>query len=291
MSDNTSNCSAWLTYGVTFLVVLLLLGLVLGSAGLGLVALYLGCTGAWSAWWPGFLSLFALINAYSLMKRAMKRAKDLSADENKLQDGNTINVKVGSSENTSNIENTLNDEFELKNSPADAKKSKRLMVVLMVSFIVGLVTSGIFLTLGLLNVINLTFALFVAIQTTMSVVSYVLGMYCGNKVKNLYPRFIYASGLVATVTFAFLIAFKVVSLATIAPLVAPSLTFAFLCFVYCVIQRCRGKEGCCCINSVMPEEEYEDYNNIEKSKNKNHNLRLDYNFNFNKFEYDEQSNN
>ena len=44
----------------------------------------------------------------------------------------------------------------------------------------------------------------------------------------------------------------------------------------------------------MPEKEYEDYNNIEKSKNKNHNLRLDYNFNsfdFNKIEYDEQSNN
>lgn len=272
MSGNTSNLPAWLRYGVAFLVVLLGLGIM----GLGLVAFYLGCTGAWPAWCFGFVNLFALISMYQLIEIS----KDPSADEDKLQDGNTI-------ENTINIGNLLNDESELKNSPADAKKSKISMRVP----ILGLVISGIFLTLGLLNVINLTFALFVAIQTTMSVVSYVLGMYCGNKVKNLYPRFIYASGLVATVTFAFLIAFKVVSLATIAPLVAPSLTFAFLCFVYCVIQRCRGKEGCCCINSVMPEEEYEDYNNIEKSKNKNHNLRLDYNFNFNKFEYDEQSNN
>ena len=287
MSGNTSNLPAWLRYGVAFLVVLLGLGLVLGSAGLGLVAFYLGCTGAWSAWWPGFLNLLLLIGMYKFIEAS----KYLSADEDKLQDGNTINVEAESSENTSNIEDPLNDESELKNSPADAEKSKISMVVLMVALIVGLVMSGIFLTLGLLNVINLTFALSLAIHIAMSVVSYVLGMYCGNKVKNLYPRFIYASGLVATVTFAFLIAFKVVSLATLAPLVAPSLTFAFLCFVYCVIQRCRGKEGCCCINSVMPEEEYEDYNNIEKSKNKNHNLRLDYNFNFNKIGYDEHSNN
>ena len=140
------------------------------------------------------------------------------------------------------------------------------MVGLMVVFIVDLVIIGIFLTLGLLNVINLTFALFVAIQTTMSVVSYVLGMYCGNKVKNLYPRFIYASGLVATVTFAFLIAFKVVSLATLAPFVAPSLAFAFLCFVYCVIQRCKGKEGCCMNFSTGPKVTDDAYLNIKRKE-------------------------
>ena len=283
MSGNTSNLPAWLRYGVAFLVVLLGLGLGLGIMGLGLVAFYLGCTGAWPAWCLGFVNLFALISMYQLIKIS----KDLSADEDKLQDGNTINMKAGSSENTINIENILNDESELKNSLADAKKSKISMGVP----ILGLVIIGILLTLGLLNVINLTFALCAAINATMSFVLYVLGMYCGNKVKNLYPRFIYASGLVATVTFAFLIAFKVVSLATLAPLVAPSLTFAFLCFVYCVIQRCRGKEGCCCINSVMPEEKYEDYNNIEKSKNKNRNLRLDDSFIFKKTEYDEQRNN
>ena len=222
----------------------LLLLLVLGVVGFGLAAFYLGCTGAWSAWWPGFLNLFALIGMYKF---------------------------IGTS--------------------ADAKKSKISMVVRMVALIVGLVISGIFLTLGLLNVINLTFALFVAIQTTMSVVSYVLGMYCGNKVKNLYPRFIYASGLVATVTFAFLIAFKVVSLATVAPFVVPSLVFAFLCFVYCVIQRCKGKGGCCCINSVMPEEETEVYNDMAKGKNKNHNLKLEDSLEFKRIDYMAQSSN
>lgn len=287
MSGNTSNWSAWLSYGVIFLVMLLLVGLVLGSAGLGLVAFYLGCTGAWSAWWPGFLNLFLLIGMYKFIEAS----KYLSADEYKLQNDNTINVEAESPENTSNIKNPLNDESELKNSPADAKKSKISMVVLMVALIVGLVISGIFLTLGLLNVINLTFALSLAIYIAMSAVSYVLGMYCGNKVKNLYPRFIYASGLVATVTFAFLIAFKVVSLATIAPFVAPSLAFAFLCFVYCVIQRCRGKEGCCCINSVMPEEENEVYNDMEKGKNKNHNLRLDDSFDFKRIDYRVESSN
>lgn len=265
MSGNTSNELGWLNCGIAFLVVLLLVGLVLGVAVLSLVAFYLGCTGAWSAWWPGFLNLFLLIGMYKFIEAS----KYLSADEDKLQDGNTNNVKVGSSENTSNIENTLNDESELKNSPADAKKSKISMVVLMVALIVGLVISGIFLTLGLLNVINLTFALSLAIHIAMSAVSYVLGKYCGNKVKNLYPRFIYASGLVATVTFAFLIAFKVVSLATIAPFVAPSLAFAFLCFVYCVIQRCRGKEGCCMNLSTGPEVNDDAYLNIKEKEKSN----------------------
>ena len=120
MSGNTSNWSAWLSYGVIFLVMLLLVGLVLGSAGLGLVAFYLGCTGAWSAWWPGFLNLFELIS----MHKFIKTPKDLSADENKLQNDSTTNVKAGSSEETINNENLLNYKSELRNSPANAKKSK-----------------------------------------------------------------------------------------------------------------------------------------------------------------------
>ncbi len=195
------------------------------------------------------------------MYKFIEKSKDLPACEDKSQNY----MRAGSSENTTNIENILKNESELKNSPADAEKSK----ISMVCLVVCLVIIGIFLTLGLLNVINLTFALFLAIRTTMLGVSCVLGMYCGNKVKNLYPRFIYASGLVATVTFAFLIAFKVVSFATLAPLVAPSLAFAFLCFVYCVIQRCKGKGGCCMNFSIGPEVNDDAYLNIKEKEKSN----------------------
>ncbi len=268
-------------FGVRLLCVLCVL-LTLGVLGFGMAAFYLGCTGAWSALWPGFLSLFMFIGLYTMMEIS----KSLSAGDDKLQNDNTTNVKAGSSENTINNENLLSDAYEstLKNQLADAKKSKISGNVIVL--ILHGVLFALWLTLGLLNVINLTFALSLAIHIAMSGVLWVLGMYCGNKVKNLYPRFIYASGLVATVTFAFLIAFKVVSLATIAPFVAPSLAFAFLCFVYCVIQRCKGKGCCCCINSVMPEEGDKAYNNIEKGKNKDHNLKLDDSLNFEKSGYE-----
>ena len=134
--------------------------------------------------------------------------------------------------------------FNPTESAKDVDKNKTKRAIL--SILPGVVSViFFFLMLGIFNVVNLTFALFLVINIIMATTSYVLGMCCKNKVQHLYSRFIYASGFVATVTFAFLIAFKVVSLATVVPFVAPSLAFALLCFLRLVIMRFEeGKCGC-----------------------------------------------
>lgn len=193
--------------GLTIFFILCVLGL---SAFL-VAAMYLGCAGVWSALWPGFINILPLITNIGLV--------------------NSSRVRLGNHDDCNNN----ND----KNNEISRKKSQCWVEVIFCGIEVA-----ILLTLGLLNIINLTFALFMVINGAMMALSIVLGAYCGNKVEHLGPRITYVSGLVATAVFAFLIAFKVVSLATVVPFVAPSLAFAFLCFLYCVIERCQ-KGGCC----------------------------------------------
>ena len=125
------------------------------------------------------------------------------------------------------------------NTVSKAKKWMSVALILVVMFVI--------LTLGILNIINLTFSLFIVVNVAITAILTFLKASFG-EVENLYQRVMYASGFVATVTFAFLIAFEVVPLATVAYFAAPSIAFAFLCFVYCLRQRFEMKYGCFCMN-------------------------------------------